>query len=610
MQSNRTATSNFFWPEIIQAIQKLDPIFQQLELVSGELGWQQFAGGVELYRNKLRVTMSQTVVVAVLGGVKAGKSTVFQTLCHNTNVAVTGVEHLTFRPLAFSRDRLEPQNITISDLFPEFDVQITANPKSATRQSEPANRLWWMTSDEIAAGVVIVDCPDLNSMNQINRDLAIQLSKSSDIIFLIMLGGANAYAADIKNFTRNALELGRWVVPVFTKMDDAKSARIVLNEFKREMAPLLAGQVPEFPYAFYVPVIPAQYRTDLRKMQLRSLNGREFINLDDASIRRRIKAEVWNHSYRQFRKQLSDSLSEISTEAEEWLTFWPKIEASLADWGKSVARKIFPRSLVLREMLNWYEETKLTQFRKVMRLINPVNWPSQLYRIWRRKMISQQERQELKERVDDALEKLRSQLDTEANQAWVRIWGQQRAVVSEPLAQWLANHQSNPLRFTEKCNQQVQQSLVTPYISQEWRAAFREELQQWWESRDENARQKRRILEYSQMTVDLISWLALPATFFFPGSLDTLIVGVAQPVLTFINQHFLFIESHFSGARKRWIEIEGRRLKNKLITDEPNLAKLLEHARKWQKINQALRELETVFSEIDGKIDLVLGEKH
>jgi hypothetical protein len=607
MDLQRSKTSDFIWTEIIQTIHRLNPIFQQLEVVSGELGWRQLAGGVELYRNKLKITMSQTVVVAVLGGVKAGKSTVFQTLCHDTHVAVTGVEHLTFRPLAFSRKKLEPAEFTMADLFPEFDLQITANPQSATRQSEPANRLWWMTSEEITQGVVIVDCPDLNSLNEINRDLAFRLAKSCDIVFLVMLGGANAYAADIKYFARDALNLGRQVVPVLTQMDDEKSARIVLEEFKREMAPLLAGQIPKFPFAFYVPVVPPQHRTDLRKIRLRPLNEQEFVNLDDAAVRSQIKAEVWNHSYQQFKKQLAESLSEINIEANAWCAFWPRIETVVANWGEHVARIIFPRSLVLRELLSWYEETRLTHFRKVMRLINPVNWPSQLYNIWRRRQISQHERQELKQRVTTALEKLQSQLDAEANQAWVKIWGKEKPSVPDALAHWIANHLSNPLGFTGSCNQQVQQSLVKPYLSQEWRAAFRADLERWWVSPEENARQKRRILEFSQLTVDFISWLALPATFFFPGSLDTLIVGMAQPVLTFINQHFLFIESHFSGAREHWVELEGRRLKNQLIATEANLALLQKHVQKWQEIRQALHELDRVLREIDQKIKPILA---
>jgi len=603
MAETQTATSEINWPGIIESIHQLDPLFNQLESISGDLGWRQMADGIELYRNKLKVTMSQTVVIAVLGGVKAGKSTVFQTLCHTSQVAVTGVEHLTFRPLAYSRKTLEPPEFLMTDLFPEFDVQVTANPKCATRTSEPPNRLWWMTSEDTTAGLVLVDCPDLNSLNEINRELAYRLAKSCDIIFLVMLGGANAYAADIKYFARDALNLGRQVIPVLTQMDDEASARIVLDEFRREMAPLLDGLMPQFPHAFYVPVVPPPQRTDLRKLRLRPLNLPEFVNLNNAAVRSQIKAGVWNHSYQQFKKQLAESLTQINAEAEAWHTFWPKIEAIVGSWGERVARILFPRSLVLRELLTWYEATKLTHLRKMLRLINPINWPSQVYNLWRRRQISQHEREELKQRVATAMEKLRSQLDAEANHTWVRIWGKEKPAVPDALSRWMANQLTNPLNFSETCHQQIQKSLVTPYLSPEWRTAFRADLEKWWASPEENARQKRRILEFSQLTIDLISWLALPATFFFPGSLDTLIVGVAQPVLTFINQHFLFIESHFSGAQTHWIELEGNRLKNQLIAAEANLTQLQKHFQKWQKIRQTLRELNRVLHEIDQKIE-------
>jgi len=601
--------TQIYWTEIIQTIKKLDQIFVQLTAITNELTQKSFTESYELYRHKLRVQMSQTVVIAVLGGVKAGKSTVFQSLCQNMNIAITGVEHLTHRPLAYSQPVLDPPALKLVDLFPEFDIKTTTHPGSATKTDEPANRLWSMTHEKAPPGLVLVDCPDLNSMNQTNRELAVQLARACDIIFLVLLSGASAYSADIKNFTQQALQMGRMVVPIFTKMDDEAAARIVLDEFGRELTPLLGGRLPEFPYAFFVPSVPVKQRTELKKIRLRALHPGEFINLEQSSQRILVKARIWQRSYLQFRTQLKAELGTVQNSAQSWLAYWEKIARVLNNWGVQVARTIFPRNIVLREIIDWYEETKLNQFRKILRRINPVNWPSQLYRAWQKRLVSQKERTEINQQVESALEKLRHKLTAEANQTWVKIWGKAAPVAPTPIVQWIANHQADPIRFTKTCEKLVQQSLMAPYFSQQWQKEFRQDLEVWWRSEDEDHRLKRNFLEYSQITMDFISWLALPTTFFFPGTIDTIVIGVAQPVFTFINNHFIFIDSHFAGAQQRWIENEAHRLQKALIVNEAQLAQLAQKIQQWQQAHQVIRELSSIFNQIDEKLKHIIEQK-
>lgn len=561
---------------------------------------------IELYRNKISVIMSHTVVVAAIGGVKAGKSTVFQSLCKNLKAAKTGIEHLTHRPLAFSRQHLAPPTLQIRDLFPEFDILITESAEKATRTDVPANRLWWMIDESAPEGMIFIDSPDLNSMQEINRELAFRLSKASDIIFLVMLGGANAYAADIKKFASEALQMGRLVVPVLTKMDDEKSARIVLDEFCREMAPLLNNNVPYFQYAFYVPVVPQNRRDQLKSIQLQPLFDGPFLKLDNSEQRATFKAEIWHNSYEQFHHLLNREIVGLKNETASWLHFWRHIETALDDWGKKVAALIFPRNLILHELIAWYEETQLTLFRKVMRRINPINWPGYLYTAIRKWVISQSDREWLQEQAQQTEEKLRNKLQVSANTAWVKIWGREAPKITGELATWQANHVVNPTVFVDICKKLVLQSVMMPFLSEQWKVEFRHDLEAWWRSDDESNRQKRTYLEYSQLTLDFISWLALPATFFLPGSADTIIVGVAQPILTFINHHFLFLDSHFVGARERWIRMEANRLKKNLFSTEKNLEALVQTFGKWREIDSNLHELEKIFSDIDSKIKMIL----
>ncbi len=317
------------WTEIIQSIQRLEPIFFRLESAMAGVTGRPVLSSIELYRNKISVVMSHTIVMAAIGGVKAGKSTVFQSLCQNLKAAKTGIEHLTHRPLAYSRRNLAPATLQIRDLFPEFDILMTETAENATRTDVPANRLWWMIDESAPDGVIFIDSPDLNSMQEINRELAYRLSKASDIIFLVMLGGANAYASDIKKFASEALQLGRLVVPVLTKMDDEKSARIVLDEFCREMAPLLNNNVPYFQYAFYVPVVPPNKRDQFKSIQLRPLFDGPFLKLENSEQRAAFKAEIWHNSYEQFHHILNREIVGLKNETIAWLNFWRHIESAL-----------------------------------------------------------------------------------------------------------------------------------------------------------------------------------------------------------------------------------------------------------------------------------------
>ncbi len=602
---NKLAT----WTEIIQTIQQLHVVFAGLESVLHLVAPQQRLASIDLYRYKLQVVMSHSVVMAVLGGVKAGKSTVFQSLCQNLEVARTGVEHLTQRPLAWSRSRLEPPNLTFADLFPEFAIETTADPVSATWLQEPPNRLWSMVHTAALPGVVLIDCPDLNSLNQINRTLAQQLAKACDVVFLVMLGGASAYSAEIKYFARDAVQMGRLLVPVLTKMDDEASARIVLDEFCREMAPLLAMPSFTLPYAFYVPNIAPEQRRNLANIRLRPLHHGEFLNLDQPAARIALKAQIWQTSYQHFQRQLKQELQVITTDCQAWLEHWQRLRQVLKEWSTQTAGAIFPRNIVLREIIEWYEDTKLNPVRKMLRRINPLNWPSQLYGLMRKWFLSQQERQELSTQAQQALEKLRFKIDASSNQTWVKIWGKGAPETAPGVARWFAEHPVNPTAFAALCQKLVRQSVVAPYFSKQWQLTFHRDLEEWWRSADESSRQKRHFLEYSQITLDLISWLALPATFFLPGSIDTIIVGVTQPILTFINNHFLFIESHFIGARKRWVESEGNRLLNEIIKNESNLVQFVQEIANWQKMHGILERLNAIFSKVNEKLNSILTGK-
>lgn len=604
--SKYTSDPTYVWKDIVTTIQQLQPVFQNLENTCHTASNKFPFESLGLYRNKLSIKMSQTIVVSVLGGVKTGKSSIFQVLTKDTGAAVTGVEHLTHRPLAFSREVLDPPDLELAELFPEFDIKITKDSQDATKSDEPANRLWWMATEKAPPGVIFVDCPDLNSLNQVNRDLAFQLARSSDIIYLTMLGGASAYSADIKNFAQMALEMGRLIIPVFIRMDDEQSAQIVLDEFCREMTPLLNGQSPKFNIACFVPSVPVKHRSNLKKMQLQSLTERKSLILDTPSARTRMKAQIWYKSYHQFRTQLKEELKQIEYESRQWLAFWGAIKSALSAWATSVSAAIFPRSVVLREIIHWYEETRLNLMRKMLRRINPLNWPSRIYGVIRKQFFSEKERQMLGEQAQQALEKMRSQLDADANRAWLKIWGKESPQTTGELNQWWGNLQVNPIQFAGNCRDLVQKELMKPYLGQEWKKAFRRDLEVWWLSDDENSRQKRNFLEYSQLTLDFISWLALPTTIFLPGSLDTIIVSVAQPVLTFINDHFLFIESHFAGARQRWIDSEATRLTQALVAENPSLNQLVKKVRNWQQVKTSLSALDSTFKQIDEKISILL----
>ncbi|MCK5739050.1 hypothetical protein KAH55_07710 [bacterium] len=594
------------WPNRQRLLENLVTSLRHVETAQNRVGAVAPLFSLEMLELKLRIPISATIIAAVAGGVKAGKSTVFQGLCQRLDTAQTGVGHLTHRPLAFLPEKLDPPELAVSTLFPQFDIKAAASANDATRQDVPENRLWFINSPDAKPGTIFIDCPDVNSMNQTNRKLAQQLVKACDLVYLVMLGGANAYSATIKSFASEALAMGRLVFPVFTHMDDAQSARIVLEEFQRELAPMVDGPI-EFPFAAFIPNLRPVERQNIKLLKLQSVydnlknSPAAFPELDSSKERLALKTHIWNKNYLHFKTRLNAELSHLRHNEAQWRHATGHIDTALQVWSDRAATLIFPRSAVLREILAWYEDTRLTRFRKTMRWVNPLNWPSRIYGIIRKRDLLNQDREELQAKAGKAMMRLQNEFDTLANETWSKIWGKNAPDYADNFRS--NTHPVRPSDFAVKLNQLVTHEMEVPEFSREWRKDFRMDLEKWWHSRNESGQRKRRFLEYSQIASELISWLALPATFFLPGTLDTIIVGVTQPIFTFFNEHFIFIETHFIGARQRWITAEAGKLKTALIKNTPDLALLFSKTADWEIIRESLHQTEKTLQEIDNLIE-------
>jgi hypothetical protein len=287
----------------LQSALKLDPILSKA-VFAGTDEW------VNLLRYKLvpHLAGEGCLIAAVAGGTNTGKSTVFNLLQGREVSPVRATAAATRRPLlAGGPDRVA--QCLDGKLVPEFAPASLDDPESVLTRKTPADRLFVAKNPDLPDRLVLLDTPDVDSIEREHWEVADHLRAAGDVIVAVLTG--EKYRDErVVAFFREAQASGRVVIPLMNKADaatDFATARHQLEEFRRDVG----CEGPAF-------VVPHDF--ELAKAYgepIRSLDGQAdlmtyLLHLDVYAIKRR----VFESSVRHLCARAESFLQDVANVAE------------------------------------------------------------------------------------------------------------------------------------------------------------------------------------------------------------------------------------------------------------------------------------------------------
>ncbi|MCC6142389.1 MAG: 50S ribosome-binding GTPase [Candidatus Hydrogenedentes bacterium] len=248
------------------------------------------------------------LVVAVAGGTNTGKSTVFNLLLGRDCSPVRSTAAATCRPLLAANKRRYEECLS-GKLVPEFTPRRLDEPESLVQRDSPESTLFVVREDRLPDRIVILDTPDVDSIDRQNWDVAEHLRAAGDVLVAVVTG--EKYKDDrVVQFFRNAHGSGRLILPLMNKAnpeDDYEIARAQLEDFRRDVG---VGETACF-------VVPHDFSLAKRFDEaIRNLDGTttlwEHLELLDVPA---IKERVYRDSVERFAAHAEDFLDRIEAAA-------------------------------------------------------------------------------------------------------------------------------------------------------------------------------------------------------------------------------------------------------------------------------------------------------
>jgi hypothetical protein len=199
-----------------------------------------FAGTQEwraLLRYKLvpQLAGEPALVIAVAGGTNTGKSTVFNLLVGADTSPVRATAAATCHPVVAAHpDRME--DALGGRVIGSFQARRLQDPEEVIGHSVAADTLFVQESPVLPAGLILLDTPDVDSIDKANWEVADSIRAAGDVIIAVLTG--EKYKDDrVVEFFRHALDSGRIVLPLMNKAEaenDFEIARRQLEEFRED----------------------------------------------------------------------------------------------------------------------------------------------------------------------------------------------------------------------------------------------------------------------------------------------------------------------------------------------------------------------------------------
>ncbi len=221
-----------------------------LERVSAPLQLPGLAGRewYDLLERKLAPQLGRNsfLVVAVTGGTNIGKSVVFNHLAGFRASASSPLASGTKHPVCLAPEGFAGR-FNLADLFPTFELRPWSEAGEAL-QDRDAHLLFWRTSPDVPANLLLLDTPDVDSDAPVNWQRADAIRQSADVLIAVLTQQKYNDAA-VKQFFRKAAAEGKPAVVVFNQCelpDDEAYWPLWIKTFSEEtgVAPLYIYLAP------------------------------------------------------------------------------------------------------------------------------------------------------------------------------------------------------------------------------------------------------------------------------------------------------------------------------------------------------------------------------
>lgn len=247
-------------PELGEALGRFEAVLRRLrESLAGDTQVYEavFNGAQEwmtLLSHKLvpHLAGEGCLIVAVSGGTNTGKSTIFNLLLGRAVSPVVATAAATARPL-IAANAVRAAQCLEGKLVPEFEATALCGQNAVLDRTSSLNTLYVATHDALPDRLVLLDTPDVDSIEREHWAVADAIRAMGDVLVAVLTG--EKYKDDrVVSFFRQALASGRVVVPLMNKANperDYEVARKQLAEFRE----LIGTDAPSFvvPHDFALP---------------------------------------------------------------------------------------------------------------------------------------------------------------------------------------------------------------------------------------------------------------------------------------------------------------------------------------------------------------------
>ena len=172
------------------------------------------------------------LVAAVAGGTNTGKSTVFNLLAGKELSPVRATAAATCRPLLVGNQHRFDQGVA-GNLVPGLQARFQAHDTDPIDRSAAPDTLFMKASDGLPDHMVLLDVPDVDSIDLINWDVAENIQAVCDVLIAVLTGEKYQDEQVIAYF-RQAADSGRVILPLMNKANEAQDfevARAQLEDF-------------------------------------------------------------------------------------------------------------------------------------------------------------------------------------------------------------------------------------------------------------------------------------------------------------------------------------------------------------------------------------------
>lgn len=254
------------------------------------------------------------LVAALAGGTQTGKSTVLNSLVGAAASPVRARAAATRQPV-LTANAHRCRECLQGKLVPEFAPALLYDPEHALREADVDERLYVVESALLPDHVVLLDTPDIDSIDRRNWEVAENIRAVGDVVIALLTEEKYKDERVIEFFAK-AHASGRLVVPLMNKVDDEDDAETVeavreqLDDFRA-----LVGLDAETP-SFIAPRNRAHARAC--DLAIRTTDGGEALleylaGLDVHALKER----VYGRTVRQFIEQSAGFIENVETVAAD-----------------------------------------------------------------------------------------------------------------------------------------------------------------------------------------------------------------------------------------------------------------------------------------------------